>query len=178
MTVASLLYLLDPADELTEETTGDVSSERPVTCQVVKQFTAVQGLQNLAIEHSLGLAGHRVGDLRFRAGFDESDDVRVLADLLQHIQIVLVNRDCVRVRAVAHALECETTLAVKDGRHGSPADLLQYYVVLASCLLASLALAEFQLDCAGAGRAEIEIDWPRELQHIRCLGHLLFNYFV
>ena len=104
---------------------------------MVEELTAVEGLEDLTVVSRLDLAaGGRVSDRDLLSGVNEADNVRVISvKCVEHFQIVLVNCNGVRASIFTHALERNASLAIVDGGHGAPGDLLEHVEVTGLDLL-------------------------------------------
>ena len=129
MNVAKLVDLADPSYELVEVASGRFLREWTVTHKVIEKFPTMQSLQNLAVTDCFTEASRYMGNGRCLSGIIQAHYVGVLAESIEHVQVIFVNGNCVWVNFLSHALKCNTAFAVIYSRHCTSANLFQNLVL-------------------------------------------------
>ena len=98
-------YFMDSGDareQLFEESAWRLPRKGAMSHYVVKKLPSVQSFEHLAV---WGLArASLVGDRDFGSFVVQTNDVRVLAQICEHLEVILVYRDCIWVGTLVHSL--------------------------------------------------------------------------
>jgi len=110
--VAKLVDFVYPRYELVEVATGRFLREWTMSHEVIEKLPTVQSLQNLAVTDCFTEASRYMSNGRRLSGIIQAHYVGMLAEGIEHVQIIFVDGNCVRVDFLSHALECNTAFAV------------------------------------------------------------------
>ena len=99
-------------DELLQVPSGCLQTEGSVTHKVVKQLSAVERFQDLAVVDYFADASGHVRDHGLAGHVEQPDDVGVTAQVAQNLEIIFVNCNSIGQGLFAHAFESNASATI------------------------------------------------------------------